>query len=234
MASKFVAGRYLYVVAGLCLFGVLSFIFRDPIWQFVHNTSVFLTDRGRIEAFIASFGRAAPFIFMGVQILQVILAPIPGEATGFIGGYLFGWLFGFIYSSLALAIGSWINFSIGRVLGERYVRRMISPQRFARFDRLVRRQGIIVIFLLFIFPGFPKDWLSLFLGITTLPVKVFLVMATIGRMPGTLLLSLQGELLIERNYPLLAVLFVVSLLLAGGAYLVKDKLYSWIEKSNHP
>ena len=64
-------------------------------------------------------------VFMGIQILQVIFAPVPGEATGFIGGYLFGVLEGFLYSSLALAIGSWINFSIGRFLGVRYVRKMI-------------------------------------------------------------------------------------------------------------
>ena len=157
---------------------------------------------------------------------------LDGQLTGFLGGYLFGSTYGFIYSSLALAIGSWINFSIGRFVGERYVRRMITKSRFTKFDRLARRQGIIVIFLLFVFPGFPKDWLSLFLGITTLPPKAFVVIATIGRMPGTLLLSLQGELLFEQNYSLLIFLLGLMLFILGWIFFYRERLYDWIEKSH--
>ena len=105
---------------------------------------------------------------MGIQILQVIFAPVPGEATGFIGGYLFGTIKGFLYSSIALTIGSWINFAIGRFFGERYVRKLIPPAKFEKFDRILKHQGVIIIFFLFVFPGFPKDYLCLFLGLSTL------------------------------------------------------------------
>ncbi|MGD9212190.1 MAG: VTT domain-containing protein [Desulfobacteraceae bacterium] len=224
--------RFLLFLAVLFLGGILLFLFWEPFWQWGHMVYSHLTDQVRIEAFIVSFGWAAPFIFIGIQILQVLFAPVPGEATGFIGGYLFGGIHGFIYSSIALSIGSWINFLLGRVLGERYVRRLISADKFARFDKLVRRQGIIVIFILFIFPGFPKDWLCLFLGVTSLPIKFFLIMATFGRMPGTLILSLQGAFLFEKNYLLLFILFGISLLVVVGTYLYRDKLYRWIEDSD--
>ena len=79
------------------------------------------------------------------------MAPVPGEATGFIGGYLFGILPGFIYSSIGLTAGSWLNFTIGRQLGVRFVRKMIPQDKFDRFDTLLRRQGVIVIFILFVF-----------------------------------------------------------------------------------
>lgn len=231
--NRFPGSRVALILTVLCLAGIGLFLLRNPIWRFGHEAIALLGDKERIEAFIASFDWAAPFVFMGMQILQVILAPIPGEATGFIGGYLFGSLKGFIYSSVALAVGSWINFLIGRVLGERYVRRWIRPEKFAKFNRLVRHQGIIVLFTLFIIPGFPKDLLSLFLGVTTLPIKVFVVMVTIGRMPGTLLLSLQGEFLFERNYPLLWTLLGIGLIGAGLTYLFREKIYRWIERSNH-
>ena len=67
-----------------------------------------------------------------VNIIQVVAAPIPGEATGIIGGYVFGVGWGFVYSSVALAIGSIINFAIGRLLGEKVVRRLVpapAPDR---------------------------------------------------------------------------------------------------------
>lgn len=234
MAAKFILPfRFTYLAAALCIGGWLFCEFSDSFWLLGQEAYHLLTDRGRIEIFISNFKGAAPLVFMGIQILQVIIAPIPGEATGFIGGYLFGSFSGFIYSSIALTAGSWINFYIGRILGERYIRRIIPPPTFARFDNMVRRQGVIVIFMLYIFPGFPKDWLSLFLGITTLPIKIFILAASIGRMPGTLLLSLQGELLFEKSYTFLIIFTAFSILIAGCTYLYREKLYCWVEKSNH-
>jgi uncharacterized membrane protein YdjX (TVP38/TMEM64 family) len=193
-----------------------------------------ITDREWIRATVESYGWAAPLVFIGVQIAQVVAAPIPGEATGFIGGYVFGTLRGFIYSSVSLGIGSLINFGIGRFLGERFVRRLIPEQKFKRIDRLVNRQGVIAIFLMFIIPGFPKDYLSLALGLTTLPIRVFAVLAFIGRMPGTLMLSLQGASVYDRNYFLVAVVGAACLVLVLAAYRWREPLYSWIEKMNLP
>ncbi len=225
--------RIIIIWTGFVLLGSGLIYFRHPLWQFGQATYLLLSDRGQIESFISSFGWAAPLVFMLIQISQVLLAPIPGEATGFIGGFVFGSFQGFIYSSIALGIGSWLNFMVGRMIGEHYVRKIIHPTTFAKLNRLVRRQGVIIIFILFIFPGFPKDWLCLFLGITSLPLKVFLWLATIGRMPGTLLLSLQGELLFEKNYTMLLLFLGVSLICAVIAYAYREKLYCWIEKSNH-
>ena len=167
---------------------------------------------------------------MAVQIGQVILAPIPGEATGFIGGYLFGAWRGFIYSTLSLSLGSWINFQLGRLLGRRFVRRLIPAAQLARLDKNVRHQGALVIFLLFVFPGFPKDYLCLFLGMTALPLQLFLIMAVVGRMPGTLMLSLQGAMLFERMYGVFAALLGICALLLLLGYSYRERVYKWIEK----
>lgn len=216
----------------LALAAVLIFFFRGPIWEKLTAAYMFFTDRAGVEAFIAGFGRGAPLIFIGFQILQVIFAPVPGEATGFIGGYLFGLWPGFIYSTVGLSLGSWINFGIGRFLGERYVRKMIPAGKWERIDALVKRQGIIVLFLLFVFPGFPKDYLCLFLGLTHLPVKIFLVLASVGRIPGTFMLSVQGASLFEGNYVTFAILMAVCLGLALLAYRYREDLYRWAEKAN--
>jgi uncharacterized membrane protein YdjX (TVP38/TMEM64 family) len=200
----------------------------------VHRWYGLVTDREWTRAAVESFGWAAPLVFIGIQIAQVIAAPVPGEATGFIGGYLFGILPGFIYSTIGLAIGSLINFGIGRMLGERFVRRLVAQERFRRIDRLVNRQGLIALFIMFLIPGFPKDYLSLALGLTTLPVKLFALMASVGRMPGTLMLSLQGAALYDRSYGLLAVVAGASLVLILLAYRYREALYRWVEKMHAP
>lgn len=235
MMSSLSSRLYLKILIGLvvCVIIILVVLFRESIWQNVSYLYHLLSDRDRVRDFIASFGFGAPLVFMGIQLLQVIFAPVPGEATGFIGGYLFGVLKGFIYSSAALAVGSWINFSIGRFFGVRWVRKMIPVAKFEKFDSMLKRQGIVVLFLLFVFPGFPKDYLCLFLGISTLPLKVFILLASIGRMPGTFLLSLQGAYLFEENYVVLGIVAAACAILAFVIYRYRENLYLWIERFNN-
>ncbi len=208
--------------------------FFDPLVEGARRLYVLVIDRERTQAFIQSFGPWAPLAFMGLQVGQVILAPVPGEATGFIGGYLFGAWKGFFFSTISLSLGSWINFQLGRLLGLRFVRRLIPAAQLARLDQSVRHQGTLVIFLLFVFPGFPKDYLCLFLGLTTLPAQLFLIMAVIGRMPGTLMLSLQGAMLFERMYGVFAVLLGICALLLFLGYRYRERVYTWAEKFDPP
>jgi len=218
--------------AGLLLV-FLVIIFHDPLWQATVRLGESLSNREEIQAFISRFGVLAPFVFIIVQFLQVILAPIPGEATGFIGGYLFGTLKGFVLSSIALALGSWVNFLIGRFLGRRYVRKLIPRDKLKRFDTFIKRQGVLVLSVLFIFPGFPKDYLCLFLGLTALPLKVFVLISAFGRMPGTFMLSLQGASLYEGNYLTFAVLAGICLIVALVVYRFRERIYGRVEKMNN-
>jgi uncharacterized membrane protein YdjX (TVP38/TMEM64 family) len=218
------------IILALIVFGFVGFWFRIPIWEKITDLYRLFSDREQIRLLISSFGASAPPVFMLIQILQVIFAPVPGEATGFIGGYLFGTLPGFIYSSIGLTAGSWLNFVIGRFLGERFVRKRIPAHRFQKIDGLVKRQGVIVLFILFLFPGFPKDYLCLALGVSTLPMRIFILLAGIGRMPGTFALSLQGEFLYEQNYVLLGAMVAACLILALLCYGYREKIYLWIER----
>ncbi len=218
-----------------CCFGLIIFLaywFRAPLMEGVQMALDLLTDRGRVEAFVASFGTAAPLAFMAVQVFQVILAPIPGEATGFVGGYLFGAYAGCFYSTVALGLGSWINFLIGRYLGKRWVRRMMGIEKFGKFDHLIRHQGLLIVLLFFLFPGFPKDYLCLFLGVSTIPMRVFLPMAVLGRIPGTMMLSLQGALVFEKNYIIFCLVLAANIIAVYFAYRYREALYKWVEKIN--
>ena len=231
MSSKVAANKLkISFILALIIFGFAGFWFRIPIWEKITDLYQLFSDREQIRHFISSFGSSAPPIFILIQILQVLIAPVPGEATGFIGGYLFGALPGFIYSSIGLTVGSWINFIIGRFLGQRFVRKLIPAQKFQKIDGMIKRQGVVFLFILFLFPGFPKDYLCLALGLSTLPIKIFILLTGIGRMPGTFALSLQGAFLYEQNYTLLGVMIGVCLILAFLCYAYRERIYLWVEK----
>ncbi len=222
----FIARYRFQILAAACLI-LLGVVF----WDRLAALYGFLTDREGIKGYVASFGHAAPLVFIAVQVLQVAFAPVPGELSGLIGGYLFGSAMGFIYSSIGLALGSGVNFGIGRLLGERVVHRLIPEERWRRLDTFLTHQGVFVLLVCFIFPGFPKDYLCLFLGLTGLPFKVFILLAALGRMPGTLMLSIQGSLLYDRHYGVFALILGVCLVVVI-AYLYRFQIYRWIERFN--
>jgi uncharacterized membrane protein YdjX (TVP38/TMEM64 family) len=222
----------LFIAAASIAMILLGYDYRTIIWNFLLQAYHILSDKEAISAYILSWGMAAPIIFTAIQILQVVIAPIPGELTGVIGGFLFGAVKGFFYSSLGLSIGSIINFGIGRFLGNQVIRKLIPAGQIKLLDKLVHKQGAIVLFICFIFPGFPKDYLCLFLGVSNLSTKLFFIMATFGRMPGTLALSVQGASLYDHEYVLTAVITVLCIVAAYFSFRYKEKLYQWMEKLN--
>ncbi len=159
--------------------------------EYGHLVQLF-TDRKQLRTLVLSYGNRAPLAFVGLQVVQVVLPVIPGEATGFLGGFLFGMLGGFIYSSVGLTIGSLLAFGLARALGLPFVRRMVRSDLYQKLAFLRRPRGIVAVFILFLIPGFPKDTLSYVLGVSPIPLWAFFLVMTLGRMPGTWLLSIQG------------------------------------------
>lgn len=220
--------RHLLVVGVVlaCMAGGAAILLRrdDLLYQTLFQMRA-VRDQGELlrQAFLA-YGHWAPLIFMGLQVIQVLIAPIPGEASGILGGYLFGAWPGFLYSSLGLTMGSWIAFGIGRVVWDLMPERVMETRLYRRFNTLVSTGRFIIPFLLFLIPGMPKDALSYLLGFSRMPLTIFLFITGIGRMPGTLMLSFQGAEVHAANYPQLALLVGISLALGLAAFLYRRKI----------
>jgi uncharacterized membrane protein YdjX (TVP38/TMEM64 family) len=193
----------------------------------------FFSSRTRVSTYIASFGPYAPLVFIGLQYLQVMVAPVPGELTGFVGGYLFGTGAGFIYSTIGLILGSWVAFMISRWFGLPLVRRFVGKETMDKFDYLMEHQGALFSFIFFLIPGLPKDSLCYLLGLSPMHVLTFLVVSTIGRIPGTLLLSMQGEAVRAEHYRAFFVILGLGLTAIVLALIYRDKIEHWLKQKKH-
>lgn len=60
--------------------------------------------------------------------------------------------------------------------------------------------------------------------------RVFLVVCTLGRIPGTLMLTLQGAQVYKGNYWTTFILIGFCLVLAGLTYYFRETLYHWIRR----
>lgn len=228
--------RRLFIYLAGCIFlsscVVVLLLLNSGIWAELVGCYDRLCDREWVRQMVQASGWAASGIFVALQVGQVVFAPIPGDVTGILGGYLFGPFGGSLLSTLGLTIGSMLNFFIGHFLGERVVRRMVSCETYEKYNELVQYKGILVIFIFFLVPGFPKDYLCLFLGLTTLPAGVFFAVSTVGRLPGTVALSLQGASIFDKNYMFFVIVAVLCLMFALGAYLLRDPLYRWMARKS--
>ena len=198
--------------------------------QVLFNLEDVLRNGTKAREAILAFGYLAPLIFMVLQVLQVLFAPVPGEATGLLGGYLFGAWTSFIYSSIALAAGSALAFAIGHLFADAFRARFAQTRVFRKFNHLVFKGDFVIPFVLFLFPGFPKDSLAYLLGLSTMPFKVFIFIASIARMPGTLVLSLEGAQVYERNYLELLILLAFSAIVTVPCILYRRQI---LEKLTH-
>jgi uncharacterized membrane protein YdjX (TVP38/TMEM64 family) len=138
-----------YLLIGL-LIAVLIFIlyyFNSQIWDQLVKLYNSLHDQPQLKRLISYFGPYSPLAYILMQMLQVIIAPIPGGAVEFIGGYLFGVKAGFIYSMIGLLLGSWAAFAIARVFEKLAVEKFVSPQTMKKF--IIIGRGSDPQFLLF-------------------------------------------------------------------------------------
>ncbi|HTM09459.1 MAG TPA: TVP38/TMEM64 family protein [Verrucomicrobiae bacterium] len=205
-----------------------------PGWEELEDLHAVQAQKERIMAFLASFGSYSAAVFVILQALQVVVAPIPGELTGVVGGFVFGKVYGLILSMVGLMLGSWVAFELASILGRPFVERLIKKDIVDKFDFLTRSNaGVMVAFLLFLIPGFPKDMLCFLLGLSRMRLRTFLVVSTIGRLPGTYLLTVQGASVREEEYGTTVVLIVVSAAVVVAAYLYRTRLFHWIQSLHH-
>ena len=189
-----------------------------------------LHHRYRLKQIIRSFGPYSPLAYVLTQVLQVVVAPIPGGAIEFLGGYLFGAEAGFLYSMIGLVIGSVVAFGLARIFEKLTVERLVRPATLKKFDYLVGHEGLVVSFLLFLIPGFPKDALCYILGLTPMHWGVFLIISTIGRIPGTLMACLQGAKAYDHQYKTLIILLGISALVILVFFIYHDQIHHLIKK----
>jgi len=218
----------LWILAGLVFFVIYHY--NSQLWIRLVQYYEFLYDRHQLKGFISSFGAYSPLAYILLQIIQVVIAPIPGGAIEFLGGYLFGVKAGFVFSMIGLIIGSWIAFSLARVFEKIAVEKFVSERTRKKFDYLVEHEGVILSFILFLLPGFPKDALCYILGLTPMHLGIFLIISSIGRIPGTLMACLQGGKAFDHQYKTFLILLGISGLVILAFYIYHEEIHHLVKR----
>lgn len=208
---------------------LLTFVTIGGTWV-LHSLGVIdlFLDRHRMLKFIHDHRTDAAVVFIGLQALQVVAAPVPGEVTGFVGGYLFGNGAGIVYSTIGLTLGSWIAFMIARLLGRHLVERLVSAEAMRKYDYVMKHKGLFLVFLMYVIPGLPKDMLCYLLGLGHMGQRSFLIVSTSGRLFGTILLTIGGNYFRGERYGALFVVIGAGIATVSLVMVYRKNIEQWI------
>lgn len=184
-----------------------------PMVRLANNPSQF-------RSYVDSYGIGGRLIFIGMVVLQVIVAFIPGEPIELAAGYAFGFWEGTFLTLLGFLIGSAVVFALVRKYGLRVVEVFFSEEKINSFSFLKdSRKTKTLAFLLMLIPGTPKDFLSYFAGLTKLSMKAWLSIVLVGRLPSLITSTATGAAAGEENYLLSVIMLVITCLLTGAGLL---------------
>ena len=219
----FIVGGIAALFVGWCAWLVLT---DAPLYRFLARLYL---DKHFMKRTLREWGMLAPLLFIVLQALQVVLSPIPGEATGFLGGFLFGEWLGFLYSTIGLTTGSVMAFAVGRWLGAHFVRNVVSKETWNKLGFIVEAEGAILCFIVYLIPGLPKDIVCYVFGISPMPIWVFALVSGLGRMPGTWILSAQGARTEAGAYIEAVAVTAVAVALALPLYYYRYRIVAWLK-----
>lgn len=176
-----------------------------------------------IPALRAYIDRSAPYshlTFFVVQLLSVVLAPIPSNLTAAAGGLLFGTWPAFFLTYGAVMAGSLLVFWLARTLGRDFVDRVVSRKLAEKYQKVIRAKTTVFLALAFLLPYFPDDMLCILAGLTPITFGRFALLALFTRPWGLLFASALGGA--SLSIPLWAMVLIG---LAGVMIFVLGMLY---------
>ncbi|MGN0612411.1 MAG: TVP38/TMEM64 family protein [Porcipelethomonas sp.] len=216
--SKIVKIVIVVIVALFCLALTIALV------PFINSLR---TEEGQVqmENFIDSLGIFGPVIFVAAEIIQIILALIPGGPVEVIGGAAFGPVKGLILCEIGIFIATMIIYNLVKKFGKPVVNTFVSEENFKKFKFLHDEKKLeLVVFAFLVIPGTPKDVITYIASLTDIKPVRFYVIATVARIPALTLCTLFGGSLSERNYTLAIVVVVITAVVGITGILLNNKI----------
>lgn len=176
---------FLLILVVILLLGGTAFLCRSGFFTAC-------TSQEALQDYISRTAPYAHLFFFLVQLLSVVLAPIPSNITAAAGGVLFGTWGAFFLTFSAVVAGSVLVFLLARSLGQDFVDRVVSRKLSEKYRDLIERKTAPFLLLAFLFPYFPDDVLCILAGLTKIPLSHFFVLLLLARPWGLLFASALG------------------------------------------
>jgi len=219
-----------YIVLGAIVVLLIIYLF-TPSGKALYSTikNIF-SSQEQLQNYVKDYGILAPIIFIIIQIIQVIIAPIPGNITTLASGAIFGVFYGFIYGAIGIFIGSIIAYWLARFLGKPLVKKLIGKNTYDKYASTFMGRSFVVLLTVFLFPFFPDDALCLIAGVSNIKFGLFIILVIVGRSPSILLTSFIGAGVLQLQIWQWISIAVISIILIGLSFKYGDVVERYFKK----
>lgn len=194
------------------------------LWKIIQGylTKQFFSD------FISSLGILGPIGMLLIQVLQVLIAPIPVQPISIASGYIFGAFWGFVIAYAGLLIGSFIAFYLGKMFGRPLVKRIVNRRIMDKYDGYIQKVSVFMLSLIYWLPLFPDDEITYILGMSKTKVKKISLPLFIGKTGGACTAIIGAGLEKYSPYAFFIIFFVV--LMTVLVFYYRNTIEGWFNK----
>lgn len=188
-------------------------------WEYLPGLLAWLADARAVRAFVSDHAFVSRLAMLGINIVQVLLAFLPSEPVELASGYAFGFWEGTALCLVASGLATSMIYWATRRWGWKLVGLFFDRSLFDRFSWLKSAKRLeLIMFIAFLIPGTPKDFLTYFAGLTNMRFLPVVLIATFGRIPSIVTSTIAASAVGSGNWPLVACTLVASafLLAVGG------------------
>lgn len=202
------------------------------IYFFHHDLLEDFSSIRDVESWLLQYKTKSALIYIGAQIMQIIICIIPGQALQVAAGYLYGFWLAFALSIVGAFLGSVAVFYIAQFLGQDAMHTLFGERKITEMlDKLNSKKGMILVFVIFLIPGIPKDLCTYAAGISNMHIRPFLILSLIGRSPGMMCSIAIGKQLMQGNYHYAIIIAAIVVVIFIIGFIFKNKIFDLVDKA---
>jgi uncharacterized membrane protein YdjX (TVP38/TMEM64 family) len=215
---------------GFIIFIVVAIIVTAVMIPFIENIST-QEGRGEIKQFVAENFVIGVVLFLGLQVIQIVIAIIPGEPIEIIGGILFGMWGGFFLCMVGILAGTVIIFYLVKSFGYPLLTALFSEEKISNIKLFNNQKRVeVLVFVLFLIPGTPKDILTYIVPLTKIKPSTFFILSTVARIPSVASSTLVGASIGEGKWAMSIVIFSLTAIIGLVGIFFNDKFVKHIKR----
>ena len=184
-----------------------------------------------VVAFLEKYETQSIFVYIGLQIVQIVISIIPGQVFQMAAGYIYGFWPALLFAMTGALLGTTLSFMLAKALGRDFLHIFFGEEKMSYYiERLNSKKMYAIVFFLYLIPGIPKDMVSYAAGVSEIKFKPFIIISALGRLPGMIGCLLMGDMMMEENYTGAVIIGVFAVIAFALCIIFRKKIQSFLDR----
>lgn len=211
----------LLVLALSIIIGIIAYLI--PIMKDLSTTEGRINFKQKID----DLGFLGMLMLFGLQFAQIFLIIIPGEPIEILAGMCYGGIGGLIFITISVVILTTFILFMVRKLGRKFVYEFCNKEQIEKIEnsKIMKntKKVELIMFILFLIPGTPKDLLVYIAGLLPIKPLKFILISTFARLPSVISSTFAGENITAGDWKMSIIIYLVTFILVGIVIWIVNK-----------